>query len=66
MNSLVPIAQPDYYSMSRLDRDDDRVRNLKTAKEVLVEFERIAENGGTLDLEIDRYGHVKMKVVLYK
>lgn len=61
MDRFMPTAIAESYGLGQID---DRDRNIITAKEALREFERIAENGGTIELEIDRYGHLKMKVVV--
>lgn len=61
MDRMMPATIAGSYGLGQID---DRTRNIITAKEALREFERIAKNGGTIELEIDRYGHLKMKVVV--
>jgi hypothetical protein len=43
---------------------DDRDKNITLAVEVIRGFEAKAVNGGKLELEIDRYGHVRLSVLI--
>lgn len=51
-----------HYSEGMVPDSDEVVRNLTIVKQAIQEFERVAQNGGTLELEIDRYGHVHLKI----
>ena len=50
-----PMSYPSGY----MTEIDDRTKNIETTIAIVQDFERKAVNGGKLELEIDRYGHIK-------
>lgn len=55
MNGMSQMSYPNGY-MAEID---DRSKNIELAATIVQDFERKAVNGGKLELEIDRYGHIK-------
>ena len=60
MYRLDPFHAPDGY-MSEMD---EREKNTALALSIVQGFEQKAVNGGKLELEIDRYGHVRCTVTI--
>lgn len=53
------------YPIGQMSEMDERDKNIETAMTIVKSFEdKAATNGGKLELEIDRYGHIRCAVTI--